>query len=131
MTQAEKDDVDAARLGDLKAAKRAEIDLKTERLIKEGGFDYNGVHFSLSDNAQKNWNRLYSKYLAGKLTYPVTISSSDLSIQYQLQNADAVEAFYAAMDSAINSQIAAGQQLKLQVTNAATKAELDAIVDDR
>jgi hypothetical protein len=126
----EKSVVDQARLPELKLAKAEEVDRRTQQLI-EGGFTHDSVEFSLSENAQKNWNRLYSMLLSGTLVYPVSVSAKDISVLYELADAAAVTAFYTAMNTTIESHLQSGRNLKAQIFAATTKAELDAIVDPR
>ena len=131
MSQAEKDAVDLARLPELKEAKLAAIDAKTNQLIAQG-FIFDGHTFSLSLNAQSNFMGIKVATEGGLLTednYPYELTTLD-DEAYQLSWA-LKDAFFGSVLNAVATHLAYGRALKVAVKSATTQAELDLIVDNR
>lgn len=119
-------------LDDLKSQKVQQIDIKTVQLINQG-FDYNGTHFSSTLPAQSKWNGLYNKMSAGRISaedYPLRVVTFDDS-EYFIADEDTLKAIYDVGFEHVNSKLESGLDLKIQVKNATTETELDAVVDNR
>lgn len=122
----------AAYDGDIAFARngrRQGIDRVTSSIFNRG-FTYDGVRFSLSVEAQANWNRMAAKHAAGNLTFPVDISTKTGG-SYTIADATAYEAFESACMTAIETILDTGRSLRAQVNSASTVEEINAIVDDR
>jgi len=130
MDQAERDTVDSDELRAVKEAKKAAIDVRTQDLIY-AGFDYDGRHFSMSDHAQINWNKLVLLDTAQLLTYPKPVSTSDPSVEYILKDKAALNLFIAASVAAEEAPRATGRTLKIAVEGATTMKSVEAITDLR
>lgn len=118
------DSVSAARMH-----KNAEIDKRTVELINEG-FTFNTKTFSLSTEAQIKWQGMKTGSDNGLLTYPVKITTID-DLEDSLADATAVNDFFAAGLSAVKGHLDSGRALKVDVANATTVAEVNAVVDNR
>lgn len=122
-------------LGDLAEYRRKrykEIDQRTRELI-DTGFLHSNTVFSLSLQAQINWNRLRMNILTGVLTaldFPQQVATID-DANFSLPGLTAAAAFYANYTTTLEGRLNSGRQLKAQIAAAATKAQIDAIVDDR
>lgn len=110
-----------------KDQKNDAIDSKTAELISSG-FTYDSTVFSLSNEAQKNWIGL--DLAKGDMTYPVKISTKS-DVEYSLVDATAVHNFYLTGVAAKQGHLDSGRALKIQVNDATTVAEVDAVVDNR
>lgn len=108
------------------------IDKRTQELIS-AGFDFDNETFSMSMQAQMNWNRLRTSILTGVLTaldFPRDIATiSDES--YTLITITDASDFFAAHVNRLEERLRSGRQLKNQIRQATTKAEVDAISDNR
>lgn len=111
-----------------KAAKRAEIDARSEDLIAEG-FSYDGRTFSLSLNAQAKWLGLYVGRSA--ITYPYPAQTLDGLGVYDVASAAVVEALYGTAMARVAAVLAGGADLVARVNAAATLDAVNAIVDSR
>ena len=118
---------DSVYLDHLKQKRYDEIDLKTEALIAQG-FTYDSRTFSLSQEAQINWTNLYQA--RSLFTYPVSATTKDQDA-YSIPDIATVEAFYQTGLGTVQAHLDSGRDLKVQVKAATTKAEIDAIVDNR
>ena len=123
-TQAE---LDAAWLGCYKIIKQGQIDIKSQQLVAQG-FNYNNHIFSLSSSAQINWMVLLINRAAWQ--YPKKISKKD-NTEYSVADVLEVGSFFATGVTRVNTILDLGRQLKLDITNAATIEEVDAIIDNR
>lgn len=85
-----------------------EIDENTRSEIAKG-FQYDGQTFSLSSNAQLNWNRLFLMHQSG-LYKPQNISTID-NKEYLL-TVESIQAFYNAYFTVINTQLLNGLSAK-------------------
>lgn len=115
----------------LKTNRKKEIDAKTASLIYLPA-TFDGHQFSMSDVAQRNWIAIKASidiYEAMNLwPVPVTCEPDD---QYLLLNAQHATQFAAAMLFSASAPYNSGRALKLQISAATTKAEIDAIIDNR
>lgn len=118
---------DAVYLAHLKQKRYDEIDLKTETLIAQG-FTYDGHVFSLSSEAQINWTNLYQA--RALFTYPMDATTKDQDA-YSIADVATVEAFYQTGLGTVQYHLDGGRVLKVAVKAATTKAEIDAVVDNR
>lgn len=120
---------DAELLAENRPRRLAAVDARTAALISEG-FTHAGKQFSLSLTAQANWLGVLSTGAADALTYPYPVAT--LGNAYHLA-ADAVE--MATIASAAQTRkgwaVATGAALKMALNDAATLAELAAVVDTR
>ena len=116
----------AVNLSEYKQVKYEAIDLKTGSLIIVG-FVYDSKTFSLSANAQSNWNVLKDE--EPEFTWPVEISTID-NDTYSLTAAN-LDAFWNAGKDAIKDHLDSGRAYKKSVYDAVDKAAVDAVVDTR
>ena len=114
-------------LSSYKTNKYNAIDAKTGYLVVSAGFTYDGVVFSTSLNAQKNWSDL--KYSKSTFTFPKNISTKAHGT-YALAEAN-VDAFWLAGKDVIDPLLDAGRALIQAITDAANEAAVDAVVDNR
>lgn len=105
------------------------IDAKTQEVINRG-FTYDGKQFSLSGNAQSNWNSLVSRLLSGKLTFPYNVTTID-DDEYTIQSLQSFNDFIDAAVYVVGYNIAYGRSLKLAIKAATNYAGIDAVVDPR
>lgn len=117
---------DGESLESMKIKKLSEIDLKTTSLINQG-FVFDSQTFSLSAAAQGNW--LGMKVLENSLTWPVNCATID-GFEYSLQQVD-LDTFIGVGQVTLQTHLASGRALKVQVNNATTKAGVQAVVDNR
>lgn len=121
-------------LSDYKERRNIEIDQRTRELIISGTV-YDGVTFSLSDNAQRNWIAIHSAvnlYEANN-SYPVSVVGEidGEHTMYQLNDASQVYAFTGHCLGVVSYWYQSGAQLKINIEAAATRAAVDAVVDNR
>jgi hypothetical protein len=112
-------------LSDLKQLRYNEIDGKTLTLMKT--FTYDNKSFSLSIDAQMNWNAL--KNNEADFSWPVSISTAD-NYEYSLSQSN-LTAFWTAGRDAVKTALDGGRQLKKQIYDALDSAAVDAVVDTR
>lgn len=115
-------------LEDHKRNRKTLVDDKTDALIA-AGFTVDGKVFSASDAAQLKWLGMFTS--RASLSYPVTVPTIDDTEFVSLVTATDVETYYNALLARIQTVLTGGVLLKGQIAAAATKAELDAIVDNR
>lgn len=106
------------------------IDART-RLLIDAGFVFEGKTFSLSQQAQTTYTGLYAVRAEPVLVYPVQVNTRDDEATHELADADAVRAFYLTAVGTYRGRLDAGTVLKDQIRAATTRAELDAVVDER
>ena len=119
-------------LPEYKLEKQHVIDARTTELLFQG-FTYGGKVLSLSISAQSYWTNLYQarNIMAAAGLFPLTINTlNDLDTYVVVSVADA-EGLYQTALGTMTSRLASGTALKSQVRAAATKAEVDAVVDNR
>lgn len=121
-------DKSSLTLEEYKVEKFKDIDDRTNELITQG-FPYNGKVFSMSFSAQINITALYqSKDL---LTYPIKYNTvDDLDTYNVVDAADLANMYFAALTTK-KGHIDAGTALKDLVRVAATKEEVDLVIDNR
>lgn len=106
-----------------------QVDTKTQRLIS-AGFTHNGMSFSLSPNAQMNWNALLTLHNAGVLSYPHRITRND-DLYYHIQDAQELLQFIGGAMMGVEMHLESGRDLKAQIIAATTIDEVNAITDNR
>lgn len=116
-------------LDKVKAAKRDAIDLRTQEIIAEG-ITYDGRQFPLDLPDQSTWHALFNAVAAGQASYPIKVMDQD-DDPYYLADATAFQTMYFSGFGAVNAILEGGRTLKASVNACTTKAEVDAIVDDR
>lgn len=113
-------------LDELKNIRYEEIDIKTATLILQG-FEYDSTQFSLSKMAQLNWQVL--KNNTSSFTWPMDISTKN-NYKYSLLENN-VGSFWNAAKNKVKQHLDSGRALKVQIYDASTQEEVDAIVDNR
>jgi len=120
-------------LGPLKSSRMLEIDEYTRELIGEG-FHYppgNGNVFSLSIEAQVKMTAAHVVRDDVLMVYPQRWNTRDNGDAVSIADAAGMHAFYMTGIGTVRSHLDSGTALKDQIRDAATKAEVDAITDDR
>lgn len=105
-----------------------EIDTQTEILIGQG-FDYEGSKYSLSPAAQRNQNWYYAAQ--AEIAFPIEFFKMDNSASIVFANSGLMRPFILAAKERIRSLVDGGTALKSAVVAATSKAELDAVIDNR
>lgn len=124
----EKAATDLGRLDALKAARIEEIQERTGELRDEG-FSYSGKQFGLSP---RSVDMLEGVIIAkDSLSYPQTWNTLDELGSHDLADAAEVEVFFMTALGTYKAIQDAGSALKASIRAATTKAELDAVVDNR
>ena len=121
-----------AHLAAYKDKRYDNIDARTAELI-DAGFTFDDQLFSLTWQAQMNWNRLRVSVLTGVFTaldFPRDIPTLDDN-EYTLAGISAAGDFFGAYANRLEERLRSGRDLKQQIREATTKAEIDAIVDTR
>lgn len=119
----------ALTLDEQKQLRLKEIDNKTQELIAQG-FTFDSESFSMSSLAQNNWVGLKQAAQNDLISYPFGISTKDDG-EYELTSKTEVTNFYVTGLEVKIGHLSTGRALKLQIKNATTQAELDAVVDNR
>lgn len=117
-------------LDDYKKLRYAEIDARTGELISEG-FTYQSKVFSLSQNAQINILALDETRNDPALTYPINYNTIDDMDSYDVVDATDLHSMYLTALSTKKGHIDSGTAIKTNIRNSLTKAEVDAIIDNR
>jgi len=115
-----------------KESRYKQIDDKTAKLISNG-FSYDDKQFSMSMQAQMNWNRLRVSILTGVLTaldFPQNVATIDDKV-YTINTITEASDFFAAYANRLEQRLRSGRMLKTSIRQSTTKAEIDAITDDR
>lgn len=131
MDQSEKDVVDNSYVENIKLLTIQDIDAKTDALILNGAY-YDGHYFSLTNEAQMNWNSLFTLMVAG--TIPVTasyeVSTLDDGKSYILTPEKRQE-FFGTIFQTVSYQIQYGRSLKVAVSAMSSSAQIEEFVDPR
>lgn len=117
----------AVPLAAYKDIRHEEIDARTEELITDTGFVFDSKTFSLSGNAQRNFDRQLDE--EPKYSFPIDISTKD-NDTYSLAVNDNAN-FWIAMKDGVNTHLDSGRVLKKSIFDAVDKAAVDAIEDTR
>lgn len=113
-------------ISSLKTAKCSVIDAKTDALIALG-FGFDGQTFSLSLEAQSNWQALYN--FQNILTWPYGVTTQAQST-YVLTQGN-LTSFVLSAVAVVATAVGSGRALKIQVMAATDKASVNAIIDTR
>lgn len=105
---------DASTLEEAKEMKLAQIDSRTQELIFEG-FSFAGLHWSLSINAQINWNNLPQ---LPQTVFPLAIQDMN-GVDYDLEFSQRMDFYYTAV-AVKNSHLQSGNVLKREVSDMQT-----------
>ena len=105
--------------------KKDQIDKRTQELIFEG-FSFAGLHWSLSINAQINWNNLPQ---LPEIVFPLAIQDVDGN-NYNLEYSDRMNFYYTAVNIK-NSHLQSGNILKTQVSQLTNITEILNFQDSR
>ena len=117
---------DLTILANLKEFRYEEIDIKTATLISVG-FTFDGETFSLSANAQRNWDSI--KTSKADYSFPLDITAKDNNT-YVLTNPN-VQAFWVAARDAVKAPLDSGRILKKAIFDAIDIAAVNAVIDNR
>lgn len=113
-------------LSEYKKLRYNEIDYKTITLVVSG-FTYDSHQFSLSANAQSNWNILKSETV--EFIWPHDITTIDNNT-YSLTETNVV-AFWSAGKTTVEGHLGTGRALKKLIFDATNEADVDLVVDNR
>lgn len=105
-----------------------EIDYRTGELISEG-FTYSGNVFSFSDNAQNNL--LGTVIKKDVLEYPFPWNSKDDSMTLQIADAAEMDLFFMTALLSKKAYQDSGSFLKGQIRDAADRASIETVIDNR
>ena len=103
------------------------IDRRTRELIAVG-FAYDGETFSLSSQAQSKWHGLYNA--SSDLTFPVKVTTVDNN-EYSIPDGPTGKAMYLTGINTVKTHLDSGRTLKKSIYDAADKAAVDAVIDNR
>lgn len=128
------EDVDAFKASLLVAERKREmfsqIDGKTDQLIA-GGFPYAGHQFSLSLASQMKMVGAHAARDEAAMVYPIVWNTLGDEDVYSIASSADLNGFYLTAVGTLRAFLDSGTALKNQVREATTKAELDAVTDDR
>jgi hypothetical protein len=119
-------DTSSLSLEALKEHRYLEVDIRTAELISVG-FVFDGQTFSLSANAQRNWDSI--KTSKPDYSFPLDITTIDNNT-YSLTNAN-VQAFWVAARDVVKSHLDSGRALKKSIFDAVDIAAVNLVVDNR
>jgi hypothetical protein len=117
-------------LNDYKKLRYCDIDKRTGELIS-AGFVYQSKIFSLSQNAQINILALDETRNDPALEYPIKYNTIDDLESYNVVDADDLHSMYLTALATKKGHVDSGTNLKTSIRDAATKADVDAIIDNR
>jgi hypothetical protein len=117
-------------LDEYKKLRYCEIDVRTGELISQG-FVYQSKIFSLSTSAQTNILALDSTRDDPALTYPIKYNTIDDSDSYDVVDSTDLHNMYLTALATKKGHLDSGTVLKTSIRDAATKADVDAIIDNR
>ena len=113
----------------IKTQRYNEIDTKTVSMITSG-LTHDSSNFSLSSNAQFNWNSIKVRSEAAELTFPYTVSTSDNS-EHEFADKAALDLFIDDVFSTVEGHLATGRALKVSIGAASSMTAIKAITDNR
>jgi hypothetical protein len=114
-------------LDELKSRRIKEINDKTDYLVHTGYVTLNGINFSTAFVSQFNITAL--KDHTASFTFPKDITTYEQDT-YQIEEAD-VDTLWVLMKDNVDAKLDAGRVLKKSIIDAADKAAVDAVVDNR
>lgn len=120
-------------LGPLKASRMLEIDERSRELIDEG-FEYpseSGNVFSLSLESQAKMTAAHCVRNDVLMVYPQRWNTRDNSAAVTITDSAGLHAFYMTAIGTVRARLDSGTALKDSIRAAATRAEVDVVVDDR
>lgn len=120
-------ELDALWLSVYKNQKKLEINKKTDQIIRDGGFTFDGQVFAATPEDRMNYGHL-DQFSAG-LPWPMDVATKDDTV-YSLTLVN-LPAFIGAALTWINTTLQGGNALKAQVNAAVDIAGVDAVVDNR
>ena len=122
--------LEAANLPQWRAERMAEIDARTAAIATSGCQIEPGVVLSTSITATQNLQNLVLGYQMGTVLLPQDVSTLDGGA-YTITDGAAMLRVATAITAQQRSCLAAGRALRIACRSAASKAELEAITDDR
>lgn len=118
-------------LSPLKIKRMEEIREKTRSLIETDGFQYSGKTFSCTEESQRNLIAAGENASETWFTYPLYWGTVDELDELVLSDQADLDAFYKAAFQAGRAFYDSERSFKVAIRAATTKAEIDAVVDDR
>jgi len=119
-----------ARLAELKKRRIKDIDLRTDELLANG-FVYNSKVFSLGKGSQINILGIEEAKDMVELTYPVKMNTIDDLETEELANAADARAFFLTALGSKRAVLDSGTSLKDSIRAAGTKTAIDGVLDIR
>ncbi len=117
----------------LQTSRMDEIDLKTRELIA-GGFTYppnSGQVFSLSLRSQAKIIATHNARVDPLLRFPQRWNTNDNKGVVTIPSKEGLHAFYMTAMGTVRIHLDSGTALKDQIRAATTRAEVDAVIDNR
>ena len=125
-----KDSIESLDLAGYKAYRFKEIDIRTGELVANG-FGYQGLVFSLSQNAQINILGMDTTRNDPAITYPIEYSTIDDLGHYSVVDATDLHNMYLTALGTKKYFVDTGTTLKDAVRAATTDSEVQSIIDNR
>ena len=116
-------------LEEYKAFRNVLIDQKTGDKIINGGYNYAGFTFPLSQNGQINLLGMITA--KDFLTYPISLNNINDTSVYQIQDATDLSNLYMTALGTKKAILDSGTALKTQVNNAVDELAVSLIIDNR
>lgn len=113
-----------------KRVRQATINARTTELIAEG-FVYDSHTFCLCEQMQNCLETAKMQLDDELLQFPFLCCTSDDDVEYSVPNSTVFNELFQEMITTINSWVDSGRALNKQVRDAADKAAVDAIEDNR
>lgn len=132
MDQSEKDVVDSLYLQEAIKSRINEVDIKSIQII-ERGFSFDGSVFSLSQNAQLNWNSLKTLITSGDIgpDENIEISTKNSHNDAYILTPDKRTNFFGLAFITVKQVLNTGRSIRQQMKQATSIEELNNIIDDR
>lgn len=119
-------------LSPLRLFRYQEIDARTQELISEGFVHSGSNRFRIDTEALCRYQAMYLTRNDGSFSYPVLVTTyDDNGVAEELSDAAEVSSFVLELCLGYIDLVSSGEDLKAQIASAATKAAIDAIVDNR
>lgn len=107
-----------------------QISKRTDEILKNG-FIHDSHEFTLDINFRNQLGILADLAGEGLISYPIRVICKNEFETYQLANNAALRNLYIAMAQSYKQLMSSDVDLKKQIADATTKAEIDAVVDSR
>lgn len=132
MSQAEKDEVDSAHLEECRQLRMNQVDERSAEIIG-AGFIFDGHMFSLSQNAQLNWNSLKTLINSGDIgpEDPITVSTMNPENDTYTIQPSGRFMFFGLAFTTVKAILDSGRAIRTAMKQAETLEDLLAIEDPR